>query len=254
MRYLWIGRRAAGPAALAVAALLASPAAAQPGRGEQRADTGSIVGRVHDAESRPVESARVRDVRSGRLSLTDAEGRFNLTGLPAGPRSLEITAIGYTPALGDVEVRLGLRAELAVVLAPIATRLDSVLVVADADRSGAPREFLERVKLGHATRTFTVEEIERRHPFFTSSLLQLIPGVRVAGSGPRAAIVPGRSACARVYIDGYPVRSDEMNTVSPQMLAGLEYYEGANAPSQYARGTPCAVLLLWTKHPGDDKR
>jgi hypothetical protein len=44
----------------------------------------SVTGTVTDRTGKPVEAARVRELIGGSLALTDAEGRFSLTGLAEG--------------------------------------------------------------------------------------------------------------------------------------------------------------------------
>ena len=62
-----------------------------------------------------------------------------------------------------------------------------------------------------------------------------------------------------VYLDGAVYSDPEaLNQLLPRDLAGVEYYDIAEAPPQYRRGgemgkdgtgpQPCKVLLLWSKY------
>jgi hypothetical protein len=74
-----------------------------------------IGGVVRDAASAPVVNAGVRLVERGRSTLTDAEGKFSLSAIPAGSFTLRVTAGAVTqdraivvpaPALGGYDVTL----------------------------------------------------------------------------------------------------------------------------------------------------
>lgn len=87
----------------------------QPGGAVLDAPFFRIGGVVVDAASVPVASAGVRLVERGRSTLTDAEGRFSLSAVPAGNFTLRVTAGAVTqdraivvpaPALAGYDVKL----------------------------------------------------------------------------------------------------------------------------------------------------
>ncbi len=74
-----------------------------------------IGGSVLDAAALPLANAGVRIVERGRSTLTDAEGKFSLSAIPAGNFTLRVTAGAVThdraivvpaPALGGYDVQL----------------------------------------------------------------------------------------------------------------------------------------------------
>jgi hypothetical protein len=74
-----------------------------------------IGGTVLDAASAPLANAGVRLVERGRSTLTDAQGRFSLSAIPAGNFTLRVTAGAATkdraivvpaPALGGYDVQM----------------------------------------------------------------------------------------------------------------------------------------------------
>jgi hypothetical protein len=74
-----------------------------------------IGGTVVDAGSSPVANAGVRVVERGRSTLTDAEGKFTISAIPAGAFTLRVTAGAVTldkaitvpaPLLSDYNVKL----------------------------------------------------------------------------------------------------------------------------------------------------
>src|SRR5262245_47295859 len=84
-----------GLAAVAIATLIACTATSA-----ARAQTGTVTGRVVDAENgQPVSEALVELITGGRQRVAfancDADGRFQITGAPAGSYLLVISRLGY---------------------------------------------------------------------------------------------------------------------------------------------------------------
>ncbi len=70
--------------------------------------TGSLAGRVSDAETgKSLQGAIVRAVGTTAVDYTDADGRFNLSGLPVGARRVEIDYVGLDPVMRDVTISGG---------------------------------------------------------------------------------------------------------------------------------------------------
>ncbi|MCA9738554.1 MAG: TonB-dependent receptor [Gemmatimonadetes bacterium] len=101
------------------------------GRSGSSASTGSLTGIVREAGgARPVAAAEVHIVAIGaagindaasrttvRTSLSDADGRFRVDGLPAGPFRVDVNALGYETGTRMVEVAAGQTAGVDVELA-----------------------------------------------------------------------------------------------------------------------------------------
>ena len=94
-------------------------------------ETGSIAGQVVDDDGRPVNSAAVVIPSTGLTAMTDEDGRFLLSDLPAGVYTLEVSAEGFTST--DVEtprVAVGRTVEVFVQLLPLPVALDEIQVTA----------------------------------------------------------------------------------------------------------------------------
>jgi iron complex outermembrane receptor protein len=97
-------------------------------------DTGTIQGRVFDAETqRPLEAANVVLQGTSVGANTEKDGSFVLRQVPAGPHLLRISYIGYSPKLIQVEVSRGEIAILNVLLEP--TVLPGQTIVVSATRA-----------------------------------------------------------------------------------------------------------------------
>ena len=78
--------------------------------------TATVFGTLRDDSGRPVSSASIIAPRAGRDVSPDAQGRFELPGLPAGSVLVRVRAIGYQPAETTFSLRPAERRRWQVVL------------------------------------------------------------------------------------------------------------------------------------------
>ena len=236
---------------------------------------GSVLTDPHD---RPVAGAEV--IVSPTLSArTDSAGEFTIKGVPAGAYQVVVRHVGNAPLSARMTLAAGDSLGRDFVLAVEATQLDTVHVVAPAAsefvRLGKMAGFAERKKDGFGT-FFDAATIESQHNRRLSEIIQSKAQVRVMQLGSGAAIATRRgvslngpsgdgtdrrrgakSACySQVFLDGmrvyYPAQGKalfDINSITPDMLQGIEFYpSGATTPTQYSGlGANCGTLLLWTK-------
>lgn len=141
----------------AVAALVAGASATI---ASAQVTTGSIRGLVTDNENKPLEGARIVAIHlpSGTqyVGATRADGRFNIPGMRVGgPYSVAATMIGYSRQnRDDIQVSLGVAADLIFKMDAVATQLNAVTVTSEggelsSTRTGAAttvrREALEKL-------------------------------------------------------------------------------------------------------------
>ncbi|HEX2209443.1 MAG TPA: carboxypeptidase-like regulatory domain-containing protein, partial [Longimicrobium sp.] len=119
--------RAALAFVFAAALLGAVPLAAQ---------AGQVTGRVVDAATgRPVASARVAVQGLQLAANAGVDGRYSITGVPAGAQTLTVTALGYaSKTVTGVVVPAGGAATQDVSLSAATLLLESVTVTAQAER------------------------------------------------------------------------------------------------------------------------
>src|SRR5207248_8152053 len=108
-----------------IAALLVVPWVAPLGAQQP---TGTVRGRVIDAATQQPLSAVTVTV-GGRTALTQAGGRYVITGVPAGTDSARARMIGYAPAAQAVTVVGGDTVVVDLALTAQAVRLSEVVVV-----------------------------------------------------------------------------------------------------------------------------
>ncbi len=240
-------------------ALLAAGAHAPAGAQERPASGVPLVrpsGTVLDRQTQaPVAIARV--VLFDRSSPapvaaaeTDSTGTFVLPMVAPGVYVLRVERIGYKTAEDSVTMNAPEDAELAVFMVAEAIDLEPVVVTASRTAAFYLRDFQRRRTTGSGT-FLTRPEIERSNSNSTSELLQRLGRVRVIRGRQGEASLFMRGTCRpQIFVDGALLQANtSIDTATrPEDIAAIEVYSDAGVPIQYAIGSPCGVILLWT-HP-----
>ena len=161
-----------------------------PAHAEETPRPGRIHGQVLDAATRrPLAAAAVVVLDRGLATVTGGDGRFTLTGVPAGLHRVQIVLVGYESAiLHDVVVRPSRVTPLAVELDEAAPTVREVVEVT-ADY------FSREEEAAVGTVSFSFEEI-RRAPGSAgdvSRMLQVLPSVGMATDQRNDLVVRGGS-------------------------------------------------------------
>jgi hypothetical protein len=156
---------------------------------------GTFKGRVRADSITPIVAAELEI--AGRSTRTDSAGRFEISGIPAGPVTAIVRAIGFENALVTMFIENGRTVQHEFRLNRIerpAQPLDRVEVKGTAERPGlAPHDFYARKQAGigrQYDRTDLAKWDER--PFNT--FMSTIPGARVTYGGRNFAMVTTRSS------------------------------------------------------------
>lgn len=277
------GRSAAGTFA-AVALLLLSVARVSPAQGEI---SGRVL--APDSGRPPIQGAEASISRPRRSALSDSSGRFRLKDVPPGQHVVVVRAIGFRTESSTVTIDFDEVVSWDVVLTrTTGTVLPGRVVSATSPVPTAARlvEFMERREAG-VGHFLSREQLEKAEGGLrqTGDLIAVLPGVTVRRGSNKIWIASSRTTntgtCAfcvgsvwelnrsdvaagarpacfmDVYLDGamvYDSRHPEnglfdVNTVSPEHIAGIEVYvSAAQVPAKYSRtGSGCGVLLIWTR-------
>src|SRR3990172_1290332 len=185
--------------ALALWVANAAPATAQ-----QR---GTIRGMVREASSqRPVAGVEIFVPGTQMRTTTDAQGRFELTGVPAGGAQVRVRAPGYSSALATTMVGAGQAVVVDFALNASVVALDEVVVTG----TGAT---VERKQLGNTIATVKAEVIDAAPVRNFSEAIaareagvSILPSSGSAGEGARIRIRGNASLSQNnepvVYVDG----------------------------------------------------
>ena len=220
-----LGLPASG-AAIGLAILLASTtslAAQQP--------AGTIEGRAVQARAgTPLADVTVRVDGTMRGALTDADGRFRIVGVPAGPVTLVAQRIGLGTVRQAVAVPIGGTATVELRLAEQATVMAPTVV-------SATRELQRRTDASATIDVLGGSELRSARPSHPGQVLNRLAGVHVAelsGEGHSTAIrQPITTKPLYLYLeDGVPTRStgffnhNALYEVNIPQAAGIEVLKG----------------------------
>ncbi len=259
------------PVAVAMTLLLPAGAAAQ---------SGSVTGTVTDATTGlPINGTLIRLLDTELRTLSNANGRFLIPGVPAGAYTVQTAHVGYAAASQEVTVAAGAVAALDFELAISAVALDEVIVTGTA---GA----VERRKLGTSAGSLDAEERQNRVPItdFSQLMEGQIAGVRSVGSvggvgSSRPLTVRGNDSFSLsqrpvIYIDGVRVDSrgsewgsgvagtgfsttccafsggageDRLSDLNPDEIDRIEVLKGPAAATLYGSEASGGVIQVFTK-------
>lgn len=202
----------------------------------------AFVGRVVDAQGRPVAGAEITILGRAGESRTDADGRFTWTPDPSPPFEILVVAPGgvYMKPILVESVPTGV---LEITVAPLVNEVVTV--------SGSAGSIESTPAAGTATLTAT--EIGTRAPANLVQALENVPGVNQVSEGQAA--VPAVRGLARgrtlILIDGARVSSERRvgpsaTFLDPEVIEGVEVARG---PGSVAYGSDAfgGVISVRTK-------
>jgi TonB-linked SusC/RagA family outer membrane protein len=247
--------------ALAVAAMLAiSPRTAQ-------AQEGVVAGIVvTEAGSRPLPGAQVAiQDQAGKGAITDAAGRFRISGLSGNEVVVSVRMIGYR-ALTQM-VRVG-ATDLRFAMIERALELDQVVVTGTAGGS-------QRRELGTSVATVNVTDVVAQAGVPTvEGLLNgrtpgvvVLPGTGQIGAGSQVRVrgigTFSLSSNPLIYVDGVRVNNQtgtglvvqafssgvisRMNDFDPEEIESIEVLKGPAAATLYGTEAARGVINIITK-------
>jgi TonB-dependent receptor len=146
----------------------ATPAAAQ----------GVISGQVlDDANGLAVTGVAIRVEATGLGAISDRSGRFTITGVPAGRRTVVTRYLGYAPVTQQVEVADDRTVTVTFRLKSAETTLGAVQVV--ASRAGQASALNQQKNAANVTNVVAADQIGRFPDANLGDALKRIPGVTI---------------------------------------------------------------------------
>jgi vitamin B12 transporter len=206
---------------------------------------GEVRGRVSDAESgRAIAGARIDVVAAGRAdyAVSDIGGAFVLRGAEPGTFTLRVRAFGHAFRDTVVSVANGRTTTVDIVLQPVVTDLDPIVVRSAVDTT-SPLAFSRR----------TIEQ-SGRHDL--GELLQGAPGVVVTRAGgpgsPSHISIRGSGASeVLVLLDGSPINSPitgeaDLSSVGLESIERVRVLPGAQS-ARYGGHALAGVVVIETR-------
>lgn len=226
------------------------------------AQTGSISGKIVDESKLPIPGASVQVDGSQKLTVTDSDGNFRITGLTSGTYTLTAKYIGFaslkqtvTVGTTNVVANFSLKGEQ--------TNLNEVIVVGYGTQT-------KREVTGSISKVSGDKLTSLPTPSFEASLqgqaagVQVTQGSGLAGSGSVIRIRGIGSISAGgdplYVVDGIPITADPfitgnrgaMNqnplaTINPNDIESVEILKDAGAAGIYGSRGANGVILITTK-------
>jgi TonB-dependent starch-binding outer membrane protein SusC len=236
-------------------------------RSEVLAQTGTIRGAVvREGTDQPLSGAQVSIPGTGRGTLTDQGGRYELGDVPAGNATVRVQMLGYATAEQVVVVRAGAVATANFALSQEAIGMDELVVTGTAGEQ-------RRRELGSSLGVIGDRELQMapmrdiQDVFFGRT-----PGVNLlANSGQPGAAgtlrLRGTNSISQgnmplIYVDGVRISNDFMlagardagvsqavtpfNNINPEDIARIEVVRGAAASTLYGTEASGGVIQIFT--------
>ncbi|MHB1310804.1 MAG: SusC/RagA family TonB-linked outer membrane protein [Gemmatimonadaceae bacterium] len=229
------------------------------------AQSGTVTGRVTEAGVQaPIQEAQVIIVGTARGTQTDAQGRFTITGVPAGTHSVLARRVGYSPRTLPATVVAGQSVTVDFVLTQAALQLQEVVV------NAVTGQVQRRSEIGTNTGYLDVGAMNQGPITKMADLLQgRLAGVNLttssgtAGASQRIRVRGANSLSLSneplLYLDGVLISNakggiilggadySRLNDLNPEELENIEVLKGPAATAIYGSAAANGVILLTSK-------
>ncbi len=217
--------------------------------------TGRVTGRVTVDSGRPLPNVTVTVVGTSLGAIADANGRYTIANVPAGPHTVQAKLLGYTAASSAVVVNAGetATADFRMVVAPF--NLAGVVVVGYGTQ--------EKRNVTGAVTTVTAEKLKDIPTSDPMKALQgKVAGVEIVTNSNE----PGASMQVRIrgvrsmssdrneplyVVDGIPINGG-IGDFNPAIIENITVLKDASATAIYGSRGANGVVLVTTKKGASD--
>jgi hypothetical protein len=163
------------------ASFLALLLAPLPGHAQEASETGRIVGKVLNAENaKPLSGAQVTLQGTNQGALTDLNGRYVLTNVPAGTRTVSVQMLGYgQKSVSEVQVTPNQTTSLDITLEETAVEVEGITVSATRERGSNAFLLDQRRTSSAVVEAVGAQEISRRPDSDAAQVAKRMTGVTV---------------------------------------------------------------------------
>lgn len=230
------------------------------------AQTGTITGRVTNAQNaQPVATATVNVVGTALRAVTNENGQYRITGVPAGTHQVTASRLGFSTRTVTTSLTAGGTATADITLSSSAIQLGGLVATATGNEQRT-RE------LGNSVSSLRPDSVNMAAVSNVSQLIQgRAAGVEVlqssgtTGTGARIRIRGNNSISLSndpiVFIDGVRVNSNtqssqislagqdfsRLNDINPEEIENIEVLKGPAASALYGTAAANGVIQITTK-------
>jgi len=220
--------------------------------------TGTIMGRVtDDATQQPLRGATV--TVGARRTLTQADGRYVLTGVPEGAGTIQVRMLGYAPVDQAVTVGGGQTIVLDIAMTAQAIGLSAVVVTGYGEQRAGD--------ITGAVSSVGAEEFNPGRVIAPAQLIQSkVPGVQVVDNNDpggglsiriRGTTSVNASSEPLYVVDGVPLGDgaggglsagrDPLSFINPNDIENITVLRDASASAIYGTNAANGVVIITTK-------
>ncbi|MDZ7266792.1 MAG: TonB-dependent receptor [candidate division KSB1 bacterium] len=219
---------------------------------------GTITGRVRDAETgEALPGANVLITRTLLGASADANGRYQITRVPAGSYTVSASLIGYSTQRITIAVMDDSTLVLDLALRATAIPFDQVIVTGS-------RQAEELHAAAHSVSVLPSSEIRQRNRFRIDEALQSVPAVQLIGEnvsvrgGTGYSLLGLGGSRVLMLIDDVPVLTSDLGRANWDLLPvteveRVEVLKGA-ASVLYGSGGISGVVNVMTREPAQTPR
>ncbi len=154
---------------------------AVPGLAAAQAGSGRVLGRVVSGQTgEPLPAVQVTIPVISRGTLTDANGRYILTGVPEGSYEMVVQSLGYArKTITGVEARAGQAVSMDVALDAQAVAVEGITISAAREQGSTTALLSQRQRASMVVDALGAEQISQTPDGDAAAALRRVPGVSV---------------------------------------------------------------------------
>jgi TonB-dependent receptor len=221
------------------------------------AQSGNITGRITDASDRsPLWGTNILLDGTSTGTTTDVEGRYRLTGVPAGKQLIVFRYLGYETDSVEVNIVAGTTIELNKEMRIQAIEGEEVVVTAQLQ--GQTAAINQQLTSNTIVNVISSDKIQELPDANVAESLSRLPGVslqRDAGEGSKIVVRGLSPKFNSVTVNGERIpatdandRSVDLSMISQDILAGIEVFK-ALTPDKDADAIGGTVNLITKNAP-----
>ena len=222
--------------------------------------TGSINGHISDEKGLPMVGANIIIDQTTTGTITDANGNYQLTGVPVGKLRVRFSFMGYNEEIREVTVKKGEVIELNIKMSESTVEISDVVAYGQA--RGQRAAINQQLNAKGITNVVSSEKLQELPDVNVAEAVGRLPGLMVArsrGEGQKIIIRGLQPKYNTISIGGNIApststddRSTDLNMISPEILGGVEVLK-ANTADKDAAGLGGTVNLTIREAPSGPK-
>ena len=223
----------------------------------QTGQTGSVSGRITDSKKEGIPGTTVLIEGSSLGSSTNTDGTYIIQNVPAGPKTLVISFVGYNSVRRPITVVIGQNVEASASLTENATQLSEAVVVGYGTQR---RQDVTGSITTVNSKEFVQGQVTNPEQLVQGKVagVQITTGSGAPGSGSQILIRGGSSLSASnsplIVIDGVPVdntgiagASNPLSLINPNDIESITVLKDASSTAIYGVRASNGVIIVTTK-------